>query len=67
MVQNAGFVSIGRGIGLISTSPEKSNNFEVFDVMFEMEVRKNIWQSYTKIQIYEIECWMWKWNAWLNL
>ena len=42
MVQNAGFVSIGRGIGLISTSPEKSNNFEVFDVMFEMEVRKNI-------------------------
>ena len=42
MVQNTGFVLIGHGPGLDSRSPERSNNFEVSQILFEMEVGINL-------------------------
>ena len=42
MVQNTGFVAIGLDPGLASTSSQRSNNFEVSQMFFEMEVETNL-------------------------
>ena len=49
MVQNTGFVLIGHGPGLDSRSPERSNNFEVSQTLFEMEVGINLRKDEIKV------------------
>ena len=57
MMQSTGFVSIGCGPGLVSTSPERSNNFEVSQIFFKLEVGINLWKNETKVGA-ECEIWM---------
>ena len=45
MTQNTVFSLIGCGPGLVSTSLERSNNFEGSQILFEMEVRRHLWKD----------------------
>ena len=49
MKKKTGFRSIGHGSGLVSTSAERSSNFEVFQMLFEVEEETNLWKSETKV------------------
>ena len=49
MVWNTGFWLIGRGPGLISTSPERSSSFEVFHMLLKIECEFHLWVSEIKM------------------
>lgn len=57
MEQNTMFLSIGCSPRLVWTSQERSNNFKGSQILFEMEMRTNLWKDETKLGA-ECESWV---------
>ena len=49
MEQNTRLLSIGCSPGIVSTSPQRSNNFEGSQILFQTEVRKYLQKDETKV------------------